>query len=200
MIKAENIKVYNIARAVYSARNAMNSWDKSDSDLEKDVLGEKDLELMRKLVKAGPEHRKCLRQMFVVMDITAPLYFWRQADTYKVGTVSNSCSTMHTIHKKPFTMDDFSTDGMTECGKVYLEKIIDWSEDNRQIYNDTGYKPEWRDMICLLPSCYNQKRTVSMNYEVALNIIRQRSGHKLTEWNEFVKVLKGLPYMEELLK
>lgn len=198
MIKVENIKVYNIARAVFSARNAMNSWDKSDSDMEHDILGENDLDLARRLYKAGPEHRKYLRQIFVSMDITAPLYWWKEADTYKVGTTSNSCSTMHRIHAKEFTLDDFSHEHLTERSLDYLQKLIGHMNMHRGEFNALRLKEDWWQMIQLLPSSYNQKRTITMSYENVVNIINQRSGHKLDEWNLFVEELKRLPYIKEI--
>ena len=200
MIKVENVTVHNLARAIYSARNAMNSWDKSDSDLENDVIGENDLELAKRLVKSGSPHRKFLRQIFVTMDITAPLYFWRQFDTYKIGTVANSTSTMHTLHKRDLTLDDFSTDGMDDMDMMRLERVIKEINDNRQMYVKSKEKIYWRGMVMLLPSCFNQMRTVSMNYEVALNIYNQRKGHKLTEWEQFRQAVELLPYMKELIE
>lgn len=205
MIKVENVEVYNIARAVYSARNAMNSWDKSDSDLKHDILGSADLDLAKRLYKGGSEHRKYLRQIFVSMDITAPLYWWKEMDTYKVGTVSNSCSTMHKITSKPITLSDFSTEefdiadegiSMNDC---FLNVVAD-CEMLRKYYLETNDKKYWRGLIQLLPSSYNQKRTITMNYENVMNIIHQRTGHKLDEWNEFVDVLKYLPYVKEIME
>lgn len=200
MIKIENVAVYNIARAVYSARNAMNSWDRSDSDIEHDILGENDLDLAKRLVKSGTEHRKFLRMITVTMDITAPLYWWKEYDTYKVGTVCNSCSTMHTLHKRELTADDFSTEHFdTGHGRYMLEKTIAHLNALRTSYLETKDKGYWYEMICLLPSCFNQKRTVQLNYEVALNIIRQRSNHKLDEWHTLCDTLRELPYVEELV-
>ena len=205
MIKVENVEVYNIARAVYSVRNAMNSWDKSDSDLKHDILGSADLDLAKRLFKAGSEHRKYLRQIFVSMDITAPLYWWKEMDTYKVGTASNSCSTMHKITSKPITLSDFSTEefdiadegiSMNDC---FLNVIAD-CEMLRKYYLETNDKKYWRGLIQLLPSSYNQKRTITMNYENVFNIIHQRTGHKLDEWREFVNVLKDLPYVKEIME
>jgi len=210
MIKVENIEVYNIARAVYSARNALNSWDKSDSDLENDVLGEADLDLARRLFKAGADgnfaHRKFLRQAFVCMDITAPLYFWKEADQYKVGTVTNSCSTMHKIHDKEFTLDDFSHEHLYGNPDSYdvedsigmLNLTINVLNAWRAEYILTKDKDAWWQMIQLLPSSYNQKRTITMNYENVFNILQQRQGHKLDEWRSFVETLKDLPYVREI--
>ena len=210
MIKVENIEVYNIARAVYSARNALNSWDKSDSDLENDVLGEADLDLARRLFKAGADgnfaHRKFLRQAFVCMDITAPLYFWKEADQYKVGTVTNSCSTMHKIHDKEFTLDDFSHEHLYGNPDSYdvedsigmLNLTINVLNAWRAEYILTKDKDAWWQMIQLLPSSYNQKRTITMNYENVFNILQQRQGHKLDEWRSFVETLKDLPHVREI--
>ena len=198
MIKIENIKVYNIARAVYSSRNAMNSWDKSDSDLEHDILGENDLDLAKRLFKAGTEHRKYLRQIFVSMDITAPLYWWKEADTYKVGTVANSCSTMHKIHAKEFTLDDFSHENLLYEWKSHLMNTIGALNLAREFYLKTKDKKYWWQMIQLLPSSYNQRRTITMNYENVMSIINQREGHKLDEWREMVATLRTLPYVKEI--
>ena len=210
MIKIENVNVYNIARAIYSARNPMDSWHKSDSDLTSGIVGENDLALARNLYKAGPEHRKYLRQIFVSMDITAPRFWWQQFDAYKVGITTDSCSTMHTIHKKEFTIDDFSCENILVKEKI--DTIIGWLNDYRDIYvnwNDSskymdvrGNKVEkkdvWMQMILLLPQSYNQRRTVTMSYENVFNIIHQRSGHKLTEWTDFIGELLKLPYVKEI--
>lgn len=218
MIKVDRIKVYNIANAIYSARNPLNSWRKSDSDLERDIIGPNDLDLMKRLYKAGPEHRKYLRQIFVSMDITAPLYFWKEADQYKVGTTTNSCSTMHKITAKEFELDDFSHENLTIPSLQVLQLTIDMLNKWRQIYLEGGavvlnkedvsdensmtFEPKnkivWWQLIQLLPSSYNQRRTITMNYENAITMIKQRSGHKLTEWNTFVEVLKILPYVKEI--
>ena len=208
MIKVENIKVYNIARAIYSARNAHESWDKSDSDLENDIVGENDLELAKKLYKAGSSHRKYLRQCFVTMDVTAPLYIWKEISTYKVGTVTNSCSTIHSIHKKEFTLDDFSHEHLEGAGLSTLLNVIERMNTARKYYIgkydnvqfDVDKQAYWWEMIQLLPSSYNQMRTLTMNYENAVNIIQQRTGHKLDEWKEFVKILSELPYLKEIME
>ncbi len=198
MIKVENIKVYNIAEAVFSARNALNSWDKSDSDLEHDILGENDLDLARRLYKAGSEHRKCLRQIFVKMDVTAPLYWWKEMDQYKVGTTSDSCSTMHTIHKKEFTIDDFSHEHMLPASLGYTLDLIDLMNKYRKRYLGTKDKDYWWQLIQTLPSSYNQRRTITMNYENVMSMINQREGHKLDEWREMVATLRTLPYIKEI--
>lgn len=210
MIKIENTHVDNIVRAVYSARNAMNSWDKSDSNWENDTLGENDLILAKKLSKAGNDHGKFARMITVTMDITAPLYWWKEFDTYKVGTVANSCSTMHKIHSKEFTLDDFSTENLFEYSKVYENKIhcippLELFETTitvlnifRRMYIETKNKDFWWQMIQLLPSSYNQKRTVQFNYQVAYNMYNSRKNHKLDEWHELCDVIKNLPYFEDI--
>ena len=212
MIKTEHEYVFNIEGALRGMRNPLASWDKSDSefypwDESSDEIGENDMNLMRRLYKAGSEHRKYLRQIFVSMDITAPLYWWKEFDTYKVGTVANSCSTMHTIHKKEFTEDDFSheklmneTDVPFFSPRGTLGQIINTLNYCREKYLETRDKNWWWQMIQLLPSSYNQKRTVTMNYENVVTIIRQRTGHKLDEWNDFIKILKDLPYVNEIIE
>lgn len=211
MIKIENIETWGFEHAVRGMRNPLDSWDKSDSyttHIENPetlntadfqfVLGDNDLALMRKLYKAGPEHRKYLRQIFVSMDITAPLFLWKQADQFKVGTTTNSCSTMHTIHKRDLTMDDFSTEHLDEWSKTVLLRVIGRINAARKNYVETGDKNEWWQIIQLLPSSFNQRRTVTMNYENVVTIIKQRSGHKLDEWREMVEVLKELPYIRAI--
>lgn len=198
MIKVENIRVYNIARAVYSARNALNSWDKSDSDLERDILGENDLALAQRLCRAGSDHRKFLRQILVSMDITAPLYWWKEADTYKVGTTANSCSTMHKIHAKEFTMDDFSHEHLLTGSMFQLHRTVDLLNEARERYIETKDKAYWWQMIQLLPSSYNQRRTVTLNYEVLLNMYHARKAHKLNEWRELCKVIEEMPYFKDI--
>ena len=174
-------------------------------------VGKNDLDLMRRLYKAGTEHRKYLRQIFVSMDITAPLYWWKEFDTYKVGTTANSCSTMHKIHAKEFAVEDFSTehletlarfdeDGEMHKSYMVLKVVIDCLNACRNSYLQTKNKTDWWQMIQLLPSSYNQKRTVTMNYENVATMIRQRTGHKLDEWNDFVSILKDLPYVQEIIK
>lgn len=200
MIKVENTRVYNIANAIYSARNAMNSWDKSDSDLEKDIVGPNDLDLAHRLYVAGHPHRKYLRQIMVSMDITAPLYWWKEFDTYKVGTTANSCSTMHKIHSKEFTLDDFSCEHLINgTSKIMLSSVIQLLNQYRNQYIDTKNKEYWWQMIQLLPSSYNQKRTITMNYENVFNMLMYRENHKLDEWNELCKIFKDLPYVREIM-
>ena len=216
MIKVENIEVWGFEHAIRGLRNPMNSWDKSDSincheygedcdfcernysECAKYYIGENDLDLMQRLFKAGTEHRKYLRQIFVSMDITAPLYWWKEFDTYKVGTVANSCSTMHKIAAKPFEMSDFSHEKLGIGAETTLKIVVEELNKEREMYLQSHDKSFWWGMIQLLPSSYNQRRTVTMNYENVFAIIKQRSEHKLDEWNEFVKVLKTLPYVIEI--
>ena len=195
MIKIENEFVSNIPRAIYSARNAMNSWDKSDSDLEKGIVGSNDLALAKRLCNAGTDHRKFMRMITVYVDITAPLYWWKEFDTYKMGTVANSCSTMHKIHAKEFTLDDFS------CEYLYLplqdlRPTIDLLNTYRERYLETKDKSDWYQIIQLLPSSYNQRRTVMLNYDVLANIYKSRRNHKLDEWHVFCEWIESLPYSE----
>lgn len=161
-------------------------------------IGPNDLELMKKLYKGGPEHRKYLRQIMVSMDILAPLYWWKEFDTYKVGTTANSCSTMHKIHAKEFVIDDFSHDELDEFGMAMLGNIINYLNENRRYYISTKKHEYWWQMIQILPTSYNQLRTVTMNYENVVNIINQRFSHKLTEWPEFVDILSGLPFIKDI--
>lgn len=201
MVNAEKIEIWGFEHALRGMRNPMNSWEKSDSKFDNIpvYIGDADLDLMRRLFKAGTEHRKFMRQIFVSMDITAPLYWWKEFDTYKVGTVANSCSTMHKIQEKEFTIDDFSTSHLIIQNKFIMESIIESLNEARMNYISTKEKMWWWQMIQLLPSSYNQKRTITMNYENAASMIRQRSGHKLYEWNHFVEILKDLPYMMEII-
>ena len=224
MIKIENVDTYGWETAIRGMRNPMNSWDKSDSNLIDDlIIGENDLKLMKNLVKSGNDHSKFMRMITITMDITAPLYWWKEFDTYKVGTVANSCSTMHKIHEKEFTLDDFSHehlfDGIVEnsgtkvknplCENVtiianpryvvYLEGLketICLLNDARDLYLRTNDKVYWWQMIQLLPSSYNQKRTVQLNYAVAQNMYHARKEHKLNEWRNFCNILEMLPYSE----
>lgn len=217
MIKVENISVYNIARAVYSARNAMNSWRNSDSDLENDILGPNDLKLATNLFNAGPSHRKFLRQIFVTLDITAPLYWWKEADQYKVATTTNSCSTMHKITEKEFELSDFSHDHLTYKGLTCLKDVINELNVWRTIYLKGGFvdadplncsvdmfqpndKRVWWQLIQLLPSSYNQRRTLTLNYETIANILETRSNHRLDEWRELCDIFRTLPYVKEIME
>lgn len=212
MIKVDDINVYNFESAIHGMRSPYNSYDKSDSaydDIGEYYIGENDLALMQRLFKAGTEHRKFMRQILVSMDITAPLYWWKQESTYKVGTTSNSQSTMHTIAKKEFTLSDFSFDkedgseiiAEDEPEKVYsMSAMIQFLNNAREKYLSTKDKNDWRYLIQLLPESYNQTRTVTMNYEVVANIIRQRRHHKLCEWDKFIDImLDSLPYLREIM-
>ena len=225
MIKFEHTEVMNFEGAIRGMRNPLNSWDKSDSvftsggdnpgtdcpcmcPLVIPEIGPNDLALMKKLIKAGSDHRKFMRQIFVSVDIVAPLYWWKEFDTYKVATVSNSCSTMHKIHSEPITVDDFSLDlcfihedGNTpESVTDYLSYIVGKCEKLRLKYLETNEKKYWRALIQLLPSSYNQRRTITLNYETLYNIYGSRRNHKLTEWSEgFISWIKSLPYAEELI-
>ena len=252
MIKIENISTYGWETAIRGMRNPMNSWDKSDSylckkcincevdpsdcpidgtgeDIDKYysngcyIIGENDMKLMKSLFKGGTEHRKYLRFINVTMDITAPLYWWKEFDTYKIGTNCNSCSTMHKIHAKEFTLDDFSCEHLIDTDKVEIvkEDWVDVSPDEsgydewdaiefvkmivralnvyRGRYLETKDKKYWWQMIQLLPTSYNQRRTIQMNYEVAVRMIEQRKNHKLDEWHDMVEVLLNLPYMKKIM-
>ena len=234
MIKFEHPEVWGWEHAIRGMRNPMNSWDKSDSRFNYDIeaatvgneesqyihidatIGQNDLSLMRRLIRAGSSHRKFLRQIIVSVDITAPLYWWKEYDTYKVGTVANSCSTMHKITAKEFTLDDFSHEHLEDFDeplrkddneltrfpwfKTSLESTIDVLNYARELYLETQDKKYWWQLIQLLPQSYNQKRTVTMTYENLLNMVSQRRGHKLDEWHDFCDWVFTLPYAEELLK
>lgn len=205
MINVENIGVWGFEHAIMGMRNPMNSWDKSDSYFSSDGqpiyrIGDNDLGLMRRLARAGQPHRKYLRQIFIAMDITAPLYWWKEFDTYKVGTVTNSCSTMHKIADREITIDDFSVEHLTGVSMSVLKELINVINYARSNYIAEKEKKQWWQMIQLLPSSYNQKRTVTMNYENALSMIEYRENHKLDEWCEFVRILKTLPYIKELIE
>lgn len=229
MIKIEETETYGWEAAIRGMRNPMNSWDKSDSKQLLDMLideqtyvpahfevGPNDLDLMHRLCKAGSDHRKFMRMITVYCDITAPLYWWKEFDTYKVGTVANSCSTMHKIHAKRFSADDFSREYIwddsierlqtqiigTEDYPAYLDDAeiliytIGMLNELRELYINTKDKRYWYKMIQLLPSSYNQKRTVMLNYEVLANIYKSRKNHKLDEWHDFCDWIKTLPYSE----
>ena len=193
----------NFENAIRGARNPMNSWDRMDSYYDADgnfVLGENDLSLAKRLASAGSDHRKFLRQIFVSVDITAPLYWWKEFDTYKVGTVANSCSTMHKIHAKTFERDDFSCDKLDEGGLAALDVIIDYLECERvKFCEDKTNKQAWINMIQILPTSYNQMRTVTLNYENLINIYYARRTHKLDEWKNFCDWIMSLPYAKELI-
>ena len=202
MLKIERISVMNMENAIRGARNPMNSWAKMDSyydDAHNFVLGENDLALAHRLAVAGSDHRKFLRQIMVSMDITAPLYWWKEFDTYKVGTVANSTSTMHKIQAKEFCREDFSCDRLTEDALSVLDAIIVYLEGERVRFVESKEKSAWHNMIQLLPSSYNQMRTVSLNYEVLINIYYARRHHKLAEWHTLCEAIENLPYAKELI-
>ena len=196
MIKIENIDVYGWEAAIRGARNPMNSWDRMDSGYNNGEfeIGENDYKLLKNLTIAGPEHRKWNRMVTVTMDITAPLYFLKEWDTYKVGTVANSCSTMHRIQAKKFEMSDFSVEHLRSLRVMH--EVIDELNFYRDKFNKDKKKEDWWEMIQLLPASYNQKRTVHLNYEVLGTIYHQRRHHKLDEWHVFCDTIKTLPYSE----
>ena len=200
MIKFENTEIYGWEEAIRGMRNPMNSWNLSDSGFEFDGLwdiGHNDLNLMKKLINAGTDHRKFMRMITVYVDITAPLYWQKEFDTYKVGTVANSCSTMHKIHAKEFTLEDFSLEHLIRSNTTLIERIIIRLNFAREQFLETKDKKWWWQMIQLLPSSYNQKRTVMLNYEVIRNMYHARKNHKLDEWSVgFVEWVKSLPYAE----
>ena len=202
MIKLERTSVMNLENAMRGARNPMNSWGRMDSSYDEDgnfCLGPNDLDLGRRLRKAGSDHRKFIRQIFVSVDITAPLYWWKEYDTYKVATVANSTSTMHKIHSKAFELDDFSHDHLTKDSLEFMGVIIDRLESIRQKFVAEKKKEDWYDLIQLLPSSYNQMRTCTMNYETLVNIYFARRNHKLQEWHTFCHWIESLPYSKELI-
>ena len=207
MIRVEHIDTWGFEHAIRGMRNPLNSWGRSDSSFGYEAysgefvpnlkIGENDLDLMHRLYVGGQPHRKYLRQIFAVMDITAPLYWWKEFDTYKVGTTANSCSTMHKITAKEFTLDDFSHEHLLDPHGLLADIVTDlnsWREDYLQSKN----KDYWWQLIQLLPSSYNQRRTVSMTYENVMNILDYRENHKLDEWREFCEILRGLPYIKEI--
>ena len=203
MIKIERTSVMNLENAIRGARNPLNSWDRSDSSYDGEgnyILGENDLGLAKRLACAGSDHRKFLRQIFVSVDITAPLYWWKEFDTYKVGTVANSCSTMHKIHAKSFERGDFSCDRLDEGGLVALDAIIAYLEGERvKFCEDKTNKQAWHNMIQLLPSSFNQMRTVTLNYEVLITIYYARHAHKLAEWHTLCDAIAALPYAKDII-
>ena len=202
MIKLERTSVMNLENAMRGARNPMNSWARSDSKYNENgeyILGPNDLDLAQRLRRAGSDHRKFLRQVFVSVDITAPLYWWKEYDTYKVATVANSTSTMHKITSKPFDLDDFSHDHMSQSAEKFMQSIVDELERIRLRYIETKDKADWYDIIQLLPSSYNQMRTCSLNYETLINIYYARKDHKLAEWHTFCDWIGSLPYAEQLI-
>ena len=203
MIKIERTSVMNFENAIRGARNPMNSWARMDSEYDGEgnyVLGENDLDLAKRLAHAGSDHRKFLRQIFVSVDITAPLYWWKEFDTYKVGTVANSCSTMHKIHTKPFEREDFSCDRLDDGGLAALDSLIAYLEAERiRFCENKEDRQPWHNMIQLLPSSYNQMRTVSMNYENLINMYYARKNHKLSEWHTYCDWIASLPYANDLI-
>lgn len=218
MIKFEHPEVWGWEHAIRGMRNPLNSWDKSDSRFNYDIeaatagdeepqyihidatIGYNDLDLMRRLIRAGSSHRKFLRQIFVSVDITAPRYWLAELDTYKVGTTANSCSTMHKITAKEFTLDDFSHEHLIPRALDTLQATVDALNAYRSDYIQTKDKIAWWQLIQLLPQSYNQRRTVTLTYENLLNMVSQRRGHKLDEWHDFCDWVFTLPYAEELLK
>lgn len=225
MIKLERTDVMNFENAIRGMRNPMNSWDKSDSGVcdgdysmeycvkcpfqnddrcydvgdDEFIIGPNDLDLAQRLCNAGSDHRKFLRQIFVSVDITAPLYFWKEYDTYKVGTTANSTSTMHKIHAKEFTLDDFSYEEMDIATLSLLDSIVTRLNEIRVYYNASSSKTAWYSMIQLLPSSYNQMRTCTMTYENLRNMYHARKKHKLDEWRKFCEWVETLPYAQELI-
>ncbi len=203
MIKIDKVNVMNFENAIRGARNPMNSWNKMDSYYDENnnfVLGENDLSLATRLRKAGTaDHRKYLRQIFVSVDILAPMYWWKEYDTYKVATVANSTSTMHKIHSKPFELDDFSHDHLGNVELELFKTYVHSLETIRLQYIDTKDRELWYALIQMLPSSYNQLRTCTFNYETLINIYKSRKNHKLDEWKEFCKWIETLPYAKELI-
>ena len=204
MIKIENTDVYGFEAAIRGTRNPWNSWEKSDSTINAGfsgnsvIVGDNDLTLMKKLVAAGTDHSKFMRMINVTVDITAPMFWWSEYDTYKVGTVRNSCSKMHTIHIKPFDIDDFTHEG---CDKIpaaidTLMYVVGECEHLRKLYNDTEQKKYWRAIIELLPESFNMRATVQLNYAVLQNIYHSRRNHRLDEWKDFCRWIESLPYSE----
>lgn len=219
MIKIEDVEVMGMRKAIKGMRNAMNSWDKSDSVFidpccfydnkseefyDYNHIGEKDMELAKRLIKAGSSDRKFMRMIHVQADVTAPIYWWKEYDTYKVGTTSNSCSTMHTIHKKELTLEDFSLNHLTSAdGTTEMLHIIGFINDQIKSYNRENEamfkKNYWWNIIQTLPSSFNQMRTIDLDYETLFSIYHQRKNHKLDEWREFCKWIETLPYIKQFL-
>ena len=205
MIDISSISVSGFEAAIRGMRNPMNSWDKCDSifgtpdNIHYCYIGDNDKKLMKSLVKAGSDHRKFMRMINVTMDINAPLYWWKEFDTYKVGTVANSCSTMHKIHEKEFVIEDFSTEHLDAFSRFYFKKIIALLNHARETYIETKDKEDWWQMIQILPTSYNQLRTVQLNYEVLYSIYHARKEHKLDEWCIFCETILTLPLMDEFI-
>lgn len=201
MIQIERTSVMNFENAIRGARNPMNSWNRMDSHTEADgtfVFGENDLSLAKRLCAAGSDHRKFIRQIFVSVDLTAPIYWWKEFDTYKVGTTANSTSTMHKIHSKPFELSDFSCEHMVPAAQESLRQTVAALEDLRLQYLETKDKAFWYSMIQLLPSSYNQMRTCTMTYENLVNMYFARRFHKLDEWHVYCAWVESLPYFRAL--
>lgn len=203
MLTIERSAVMNLEGAIRGARNPMNSWNRMDSYYDQDgnyILGPNDLDLARRLAHAGSDHRKYLRQIFVTVDITAPLYWWKEFDTYKVGTTANSTSTMHKIHAKEFSREDFSCDRLDQGGLDVLDTVIAYLEQERQRFlADKNDKQAWHNMIQMLPSSYNQMRTVTLNYENLINMYYARRNHKLAEWHVLCDWILSLPYANDII-
>ena len=203
MLTVSNISVMNFENAIRGMRNPMNSWDRMDSHTDENgrfVLGENDRQRAAALCSAGtPDHRKFIRQILVSLDIDAPLYWWKEFDTYKVGTVANSCSTMHKIHSRRFSAADFSCDQLTPESMEHFEAYIAYLESVRKKYLASKSKQDWYDLIQLLPSSYNQLRTVTLNYEVLRNMYHARKEHKLLEWHVLCDAIAALPYADILI-
>ncbi len=203
MLKIENTEVMGWEHTIRGMRNPMNSWGKSDSifgTYDGFIIGPNDYHLMIRLRNAGTDHRKFMRMITVYLDITAPLYWWKEFDTYKVGTVANSCSTMHKIADKEFTESDFSCEHLQDAAMFHLRGIINYLNDARLCYLSSNEKDWWWQMIQLLPSSYNQRRTVMLNYEVLANIYKSRRNHKLDEWHTLCDWIETLPYSELISK
>ncbi len=201
MIKFNNTAVMNFENAMRGARNPLNSWARSDSSYDENgnfVFGLNDLDLAKRLCQAGNDHRKFIRQIFISVDITAPIYWWKEYDTYKVGTVANSTSTMHKIHSKPFELADFSTDHMTDEALDTMKVMVESLEEIRLKYMETKDKALWYSLIQLLPESYHQMRTCTMSYENAIAMYNARHNHKLEEWHTFCDWVCELPYFMEL--
>ena len=201
MIKLERTSVMNYENAMRGARNPLASWERSDSYTDENgsfVFGPNDLDLAKRLVRAGSDHRKFIRQIFVSVDITAPIYWWKEYDTYKVGTVANSTSTMHKIHSKTFELEDFSHDHLTDPALDSLKRTIADLEKLRLEFLETKDKETWYSLIQLLPESYHQMRTCSFNYENVYNMYESRKTHKLEEWHVFCRWIEGLPYFKDI--
>ena len=207
MLKVTNVQVYNWEGALRGMRNPLKSWGRADTfptmelctnelGIHYPEIGPNDYSLMQRLAKAGSDHRKYLRQIFISMDIDAPLFWWKEFDTYKCSTVANSCSTMHKIHAKEFTRDDFSIENCDGPAGLVMDILIRELNRLRALYNETKDKKYWRQMIEMLPSSYNQLRTVTLNYEVAINMYKARRHHKLIEWHTLCDTLEKFPYSE----